>query len=228
MSEQEVGKHDVLLVGFEGEHPHVSSSRVYCFKCQKPLWASRASMDTVLDKKNELGCKLFFSCMECAPLDQEDAELMLSDAQKAEMLKEGVDIEGWMKQTGLTLASIGRIHSILQRAAKKGKTKGQLEDDLADAPGGGKIPPPDLANLLITFIDKQAPGAIRTGARVKKVNSEKGDRTADGTEGTVLGSLAAPGGAVIIEGHTVHVAYLIQWDGDDTPVATIDLKVEEL
>jgi hypothetical protein len=60
---------------------------------------------------------------------------------------------------------------------------------------------------------------------VKKVNSEPGDRTPNGTEGKVLGSAHFP---FQIKGQNLEYAYLIRWPTDDRPVFLSNLKVEEV
>jgi hypothetical protein len=100
------------------------------------------------------------------------------------------------------------------------------------APGGGLVGETgDRAERFMKLVmGRQEPGAIVTGRRVKKVNSEEGDRTPNGREGEILGSIAAPdlepfyapGGRIAV------YAYFVKWDGDTVPVFATDLKVEEL
>lgn len=53
------------------------------------------------------------------------------------------------------------------------------------------------------FTRRQAVGAIANGTRVLKRNSRPGDAHADGSPGTVLGSIGDP---------TVGFGYFIEWD----------------
>lgn len=69
------------------------------------------------------------------------------------------------------------------------------------------------------FSRAQAQGAYPNGTRIVKVNSEPGDSTKDGTNGTVLGSL-------VFDGQSL---YFIEWD--DKPkvaIGTIGEKVSLL
>lgn len=99
------------------------------------------------------------------------------------------------------------------------------------APGGGLIGDVGFsAEKFIAFVvGRQEKGAIPNGRRIRKANSEPGDRTPDGTEGTIVGSICLPGTeAFHIEGQVVTMGYMIEWDNDEQIVFTTDLKVEEL
>jgi hypothetical protein len=68
------------------------------------------------------------------------------------------------------------------------------------------------------FTRNQADGAYVNGTRIKKVLSEKGDATPNGTLGTVLGSIGVP--------EDNGVFYFVEWD--DKPrfaVGTINVKI---
>jgi hypothetical protein len=96
------------------------------------------------------------------------------------------------------------------------------------APGGGLIGEVGTrAEMFLSLIvGKQGRGAIVTGRRVRKVNSEPGDRTPNGQEGRIIGSVGPF--TMIIEGHVANYGYMIKWDGDERPVFTTDGKVVEL
>lgn len=99
------------------------------------------------------------------------------------------------------------------------------------APGGGLVG--SVGNeaefFLRAIVGRQEKGAIITGRKIKKVNSEDGDRTPDGREGVVLGSISLPNQeAFILEDRVAVYGYLVQWDGDQVPIFTTDNKVEEL
>lgn len=47
------------------------------------------------------------------------------------------------------------------------------------------------------------PGALASGIRVVKANSESGDYTVDGTAGTIMGSIGNP---------EIGILYFIEWD----------------
>lgn len=99
------------------------------------------------------------------------------------------------------------------------------------APGGGIVGDVgDKAEMFIrAIIGRQEKGAIITGRRVQKKNSQEGDRTPDGRGGVVLGSVSLPNQEAFIIGDQVAVyGYFVQWDGDQHPVFTTDLKVDEL
>lgn len=53
------------------------------------------------------------------------------------------------------------------------------------------------------FTREQAEDAIPNGSRIVKTNSEQGDGNPDGTLGTVLGSVSAPGHGIL---------YFVAWD----------------
>ncbi len=95
-----------------------------------------------------------------------------------------------------------------------------------DGRGGFGIFDEAAEKLKQKILGKQAPGAIPTGARVRKVRSDPNDRTPNGTPGTVLGSVA---GDLIVCGLLVRFGYFIDWDNcKGQPVFTIDRKVEEI
>lgn len=71
------------------------------------------------------------------------------------------------------------------------------------------------------FTRERAPGAIASGTRIMKTNSEDGDANPDGALGTVLGSLSHP---EVMNGI---VMYFIEWDSAPrTAVATVGFKVQ--
>jgi hypothetical protein len=99
------------------------------------------------------------------------------------------------------------------------------------APGGGLVG--DVGDRADRFIravlGRQEKGAILNGRKVKKVGSESEDRTPDGVEGIVLGSISQPNQEpYYAEGQVVTFGYFILWDGDKQPVFTTNMKVEEL
>jgi hypothetical protein len=99
------------------------------------------------------------------------------------------------------------------------------------APGGGIVGDVgDSAERFIkAIIGRQERGAIITGRRVRKVNSEEGDRTPNGREGKVLGSIAQPNlEPLIVDERVAIYGYFVLWDGDKVPVFTTNMKVEEL
>lgn len=98
------------------------------------------------------------------------------------------------------------------------------------APGGGIIG--DMGDRAERFIKavigRQEKGAILNGRKVRKINSEAEDRTPDGVEGVILGSVSQPNQEpYFAEGQVVLYGYFILWDGDPQPVFTTNLKVEE-
>jgi hypothetical protein len=56
------------------------------------------------------------------------------------------------------------------------------------------------------FTRDQAPGALASGTRIMKTDSEEGDANPDGALGTVLGSLSHP------EVQNGALMYFIEWD----------------
>ncbi|HSJ40318.1 MAG TPA: hypothetical protein VK955_04620 [Xanthobacteraceae bacterium] len=54
------------------------------------------------------------------------------------------------------------------------------------------------------FTRETAAGAIPSGSRCRKVNSEAGDANPDGARGTILGSIRAPGLTALF--------YYVEWD----------------
>lgn len=263
---------DVVLVGWptSGGPPECASTMVNCHKCGQLVWVSHASMNTVLDAKTKAGGELYITCLMCAPeMTSEDHELQLGDEQKEEMLRAGLDIDDFMRRTGMNLTEIARMVvekakrleelKTLHRAANPGPDgcgnprcrvcfPDQMEDggaweefkmDLPEdakpgdpMPGGGLIG--DIGDRAEAFIKgvmgRQEPGAILNGRRVRKINTEKGDKTPEGTEGVVMGSVARPNLEPHYgpEGQVVLYGYFIKWDGDPMPVFTTNLKVEEV
>jgi hypothetical protein len=65
------------------------------------------------------------------------------------------------------------------------------------------FPEPGWAGV---FTRNQAPAAIPNGTRVVKVNSERNDGHANGTNGMVLGSMSHPD---VMDGA---VLYFVEWD----------------
>lgn len=64
---------------------------------------------------------------------------------------------------------------------------------------------------------------IKIGSRVKKINSNKGDISLDGTEGKVIGSISLP---IMFRGCAEH-GYTILWDNKpNIPIATIGRKLQ--
>jgi len=87
-----------------------------------------------------------------------------------------------------------------------------------------------MSHGLVAMLTGEAPGAIKNGSKVTKQNSESNDGHQDGTQGTVLSSIAMP-----IEVRAEAVAqnlgdceyfYFIDW-GEGVPVGTLDSKVKE-
>lgn len=73
------------------------------------------------------------------------------------------------------------------------------------------------------FTRAQALGAWRNGTRVRKIAADAGgDRTPNGTEGIVLGSVQAPDQAPII-------FYFVAWDtAPETAVGCVSWKLEAI
>jgi hypothetical protein len=63
----------------------------------------------------------------------------------------------------------------------------------------------------------EAPGALRNGSRVRKVNSEPRDGHPDGTLATVLGS---------VDGGRAGIGYFVAWDDD--PRAAVLVKADRI
>jgi hypothetical protein len=102
--------------------------------------------------------------------------------------------------------------------------------DSEKAPGGGfllKVTKKE-SDAIYSIINHQADGAIPCGRRVVKVRAEAEDRTANGTQGTVLGSAAPGKEPMYINGLIINYGYMILWDGDTIPVLCVDVKIEEL
>lgn len=81
--------------------------------------------------------------------------------------------------------------------------------------------------VLIPFwLKGDADGAVPIGGRVVKCNSEEGDLTPDGTEGTVVSSINVPDNIGKELGVDVIFFYFIEWDTEpDLPVGVIDKKL---
>jgi hypothetical protein len=109
---------DVVLVGWptSAGEPAVPSTEVNCCKCGQSVWVSSGSMNTVLDKKVETGGELYIVCLMCAPDpgDTENHEIQLGEEQKEEMLRAGLDIEEFMRKSGLNLTQIAKL--VVERA----------------------------------------------------------------------------------------------------------------
>ena len=62
--------------------------------------------------------------------------------------------------------------------------------------------------MEVVFTSKEAPGALRNGTIVEKVNSESGDSHQDGARATAMGSV----GPVDIPGVPTRYGYFVVWD----------------
>jgi hypothetical protein len=86
---------------------------------------------------------------------------------------------------------------------------------------GDDFPIQNHPGYIGAFTRETAPGAIPSGARVRKVNSEPGDGHKDGSVGTVLGSMSHP------EVHGGAVFYFVEWDTRPRmAVSVMGFKVE--
>jgi cytochrome oxidase assembly protein ShyY1 len=113
----EYKEEDVVIVGWptSGGPPEVESTQVNCHKCGQPVWVSHASMNTVLDKKTETGGELYVVCIMCAPEpDDPNHEIQIGEEQKAEMLALGLDIDDFIRRSGLSLTEIAKM--VVERA----------------------------------------------------------------------------------------------------------------
>jgi DNA-directed RNA polymerase subunit N (RpoN/RPB10) len=121
------GGDDVVLCGYTRDvgGPYVASTELPCHKCGKLVWISQDSMNTVLDKVNEKGGKLWIVCVDCMPDDfSERAEI--GEEQKKVLKEHGLDIDEMCRKTGLSLGQLmeraiefQRLRGGLQRAAKQ-------------------------------------------------------------------------------------------------------------
>ena len=76
----------------------------------------------------------------------------------------------------------------------------------------------------IFYYSGQAPGALKNGTRIEKINSKPGDGNRDGTQGTVIGSIG-PGQ---IDGRPAY-GYWVEWDTfPDTPVFVADYRIRPI
>jgi hypothetical protein len=236
-------ENDTVIIGYPAKPSVENSTQHSCFICGTQVWVSPESMNTVLDSVNRNGGKLRVVCVSCVPKDV-SAQMFISDHQKAEMKRLGVDIDEYAAERGMTTQELARISiarvriiaelekagpenikAALQRAAKEGFAKKPCED------GKGGFQPERISSLFMALhmLGNYQKGAIINGRRVKKVHTEPGDRTPEGTEGTVLGSTGLPNmEAVIIEDQAVIFGYLIAFDDEEVPVFTTNLKVEEV
>lgn len=223
----------MLVCGLVEDGPSAAgnSSQVPCSFCGRLLWATTGSLNTAFDAQNRLKGGLKFSCFDCAPEIIDKDVPSIGEEQIEELLRHGIDIRAAMKRTGKSLGQLMREVLALQRAARKERGKIPAAAKPGDpAPGGGLIGGiGDRDQFLKMIVGKQVNGAIPCGRRVRKVNSEPQDRTPDGVEGEILGSIAAPGHEPIyVKDQIVVIGYLIKWDKDATPIFTIQNKLEEL
>lgn len=124
MSGHEYRDEDVVLVGWpsSGGPPDTPSTQVNCHKCGQPVWVSNGSMNTVLDAKIKTGGELYIVCLMCAPeMTDPQHELQLGDEQKEEMLRAGVDIDEFMRQSGMNLTEIARM--VVEKAKRLDQLK---------------------------------------------------------------------------------------------------------
>lgn len=78
---------------------------------------------------------------------------------------------------------------------------------------------------------KDSTNSLPKGTRIIKVNSEQGDNTEDGIEGTVLASVSAPDTEELpdnLKNKNIKCAYLVKWDNFKYPVVVIDYKIKEI
>jgi hypothetical protein len=120
---------DTVLVGFEGGPGVHGSVQQECHICQRKVWCSPATFDTVLDAKIAQGGKVYISCLYC--VDAEDIkDAKISKLQLAEFKRTtGFDIEELAQKTGKSIDELVQqaikhlqLHHSLQRAAKKEDT----------------------------------------------------------------------------------------------------------
>ena len=113
---------------------------------------------------------------------------------------------------------------------KKTKSEYPIKKGFIDPPDGrGGFMPIDqnMAHKILGG-DKQAPGAIPNGRRVKKVNSDPKDRNQDGALGTITQSIGGPE-PVFIDGKVCNYMYSVKWDNEpENIVACCDDKIEEV
>jgi hypothetical protein len=116
---------DSVLVGWEGPIHAPGSVEQTCHICKRKVWCSPASLNTVLDAKNEQGGKVYISCIYCVDPERLN-DLQLSPLQMEECRKAGLDIEELSRKTGKTVSQLMaeaikffRLTNALQRAAKK-------------------------------------------------------------------------------------------------------------
>jgi hypothetical protein len=69
----------------------------------------------------------------------------------------------------------------------------------------------------------QSSAAMRTGTRVEKINSARGDSRADGAHGAINTSL----GAQIWRGQMTN-GYLVAWDDCKAPAFVVGSRIREL
>lgn len=69
----------------------------------------------------------------------------------------------------------------------------------------------------IVTVTAQAEGAWPNGAQVRKINSEPGDRSPDGTVGQIVGSLD-----VRDQGREANFCYFITWTDFPLPILVAD------
>jgi hypothetical protein len=75
----------------------------------------------------------------------------------------------------------------------------------------------------LRFYTLQSSAALRTGTRVEKINSERGDSHVNGAHGTVNTSL----GAKMWHGQVTH-GYLVVWDDCKTPAFVVGDRIRKL
>jgi hypothetical protein len=69
----------------------------------------------------------------------------------------------------------------------------------------------------------QASASLRTGTRVEKINSERGDSHVNGAHGTINTSL----GAKMLHGQMTH-GYLVVWDDCKAPAFVLGSRIQKL
>lgn len=93
---------------------------------------------------------------------------------------------------------------------------------------GGFLPDEDERDKLLTYVGQEALGAIPNSSRIIKRNGQKGDRTPDGSSGTILGSIGSPDkSGMFIDPFLILHIYIVRWDRDpDAMGVIIDSKIQ--
>lgn len=102
------GIDSIVVSGIAIDKPEVESTTEECDKCSREVWVSHGTRADAEKAAKEDGGNVIYLCMSCVPEAIVDGDLRVGEAQKDEMRIAGVDVEKFMKESGMTLEQIAQ------------------------------------------------------------------------------------------------------------------------